>query len=314
MARRSPSRSRRRKARGHEILLQIPMRNATGGAPGPHALRPDEPATALRDDLAWLTSRFDGYDGVTNLLGAPVTDDETVMTALLRDVGKRGLFYVDDGLSRRETGLSVAAGLGVATLRADLVLDATADPRRDRRQSADAGGDRQAQGIRDRHGERLARPYGGHRPVRRRPRGAGDRPRLPGRSHRAERGRGTRRGGESVTKMSSQEISHYRPCVGIMLLNTAGWCSSGNGGPNARRTLSAAAISGRCRKGASIRRGPYDAAVRELTEETNVTSVEKTRRGAGLVQLRPACRRDEKGMARALPGAAAEMVCPAVHR
>ena len=116
------------KAKGHEILLQIPMRNVTG-SPGPHALRPDEPASALREDLAWLTSRFEGYDGMTNLLGAPVTADATVMTALMRAAGTRGLFYVDDGLSPRETGLAVAAGLDVPTLRADLVLDATADPR-----------------------------------------------------------------------------------------------------------------------------------------------------------------------------------------
>ncbi len=117
------------KAKGHEILLQIPMQNGAGAAPGPHALHPDESATALRDDLAWLMSRFDGYDGVTNLLGAPVTADEAVMTALLRDVRARGFYYVDDGLSKRETGLAAGARLDVPTLQADLVLDATADAR-----------------------------------------------------------------------------------------------------------------------------------------------------------------------------------------
>ena len=117
------------KAKGHEILLQIPMQNGTGGAPGPHALRPGASSAALRDDLAWLTSRFAGYDGVTNLLGAPVTADEGVMTALLRDVGTRGLFYLDDGLSPRGTALSIGPGLDVRVLKADLVLDATADAR-----------------------------------------------------------------------------------------------------------------------------------------------------------------------------------------
>ena len=117
------------KAKGHEILLQIPMQNGTGGAPGPHALRPGESGAALRDDLAWLTSRFQGYDGVTNLLGAPVTADEGVMTALLRNVGARGFFYLDDGLSPRGTALSIGPRLDVRVLKADLVLDATADAR-----------------------------------------------------------------------------------------------------------------------------------------------------------------------------------------
>jgi polysaccharide deacetylase 2 family uncharacterized protein YibQ len=105
------------------------MRNTTGAMPGPHALRPGESAAALHEDLAWLTSRFTGYDGVVNLLGAPVTADEAVMTGLMRDIGGRGLFYLDDGLSKRETGLAAAAGLDVPARRADIVIDATADPR-----------------------------------------------------------------------------------------------------------------------------------------------------------------------------------------
>lgn len=115
------------KTKGHEILLQIPMQNASGGPPGPHALRVGETKEALRADLAWLTSRFHGYDGVTNLLGAPVTADLPAMTALLTSVAADKLFYLDDGTSKRDISSNVAAGLGVPTLQADLVLDATPD-------------------------------------------------------------------------------------------------------------------------------------------------------------------------------------------
>ena len=116
------------KARGHEILLQMPMQNAGASTPGPHALRPGEPAAEVSADAAWLMGRIVGYDGVTNLLGAPVTADRPVMGALLKAVAARGLFYLDDGTSKRSLGQGLALEQGLPASRADVVLDATADP------------------------------------------------------------------------------------------------------------------------------------------------------------------------------------------
>ncbi len=124
------------RAKGHEILLQLPMESAPtpiGGsqgarALGPHSLAAGEAPAALKANLAWLMGRLKGYDGVTNLLGAAVTDTPATMTGVLRAVGERGLFYVDDGTSRRSLAVALAPGLGVPAGRADVVLDATADP------------------------------------------------------------------------------------------------------------------------------------------------------------------------------------------
>ena len=116
------------RAKGHEVLLQLPMQNALGGAPGPHALRPGEPAEALAGDLDWLMGRFAGYDGVTNLLGAPVTADTPLMTAVLKAVGNRKLFFVDDGTSKRSVVPGLAAQLDMPAKQVDVLLDATADP------------------------------------------------------------------------------------------------------------------------------------------------------------------------------------------
>ena len=116
------------KAKGHEILLQMPMQNTGGAAPGPHALRAGETPSEVASDAAWLMSRFDGYDGVVNLLGAPVTADRPAMGALLKAVAARGLFYLDDGTSRRSLGPGLALEEGMPAARADIVLDATADP------------------------------------------------------------------------------------------------------------------------------------------------------------------------------------------
>ena len=115
------------RAKGHEVLLQLPMQSAQG-SPGPHALRPDEAADALASDLTWLMSRFNGYDGVTNLLGAPVTTNAATMSEVLKTTGSRNLFFVDDGTSKRSLAPSLAAQLNVAAAQVDVVLDATADP------------------------------------------------------------------------------------------------------------------------------------------------------------------------------------------
>ncbi len=116
------------RGKGHEILLQLPMQSGSGSAQGPHALRPNEPADALGGDLDWLTSRFAGFDGVTNLLGAPVTADTSTMTAVLKAIGSRNLFFVDDGTSKRSVVPSLAAQLNIPATQVDVVLDATADP------------------------------------------------------------------------------------------------------------------------------------------------------------------------------------------
>ena len=114
---------------GHEILLLVPMQNASGvPLPGPHALQPGEPEPQVKVDVAWLLGRIEGYVGVVNMLGAPVTSDRNVMGTLLQAVAARGLFYVDDGTSKRSLGQALALTQGLPALRADVVLDATADP------------------------------------------------------------------------------------------------------------------------------------------------------------------------------------------
>ena len=116
------------KAKGHEVLLQLPMRNEGGSSPGPHALRADAATDGFKGDLAWLMDRFSGYDGVANLLGSPVTADTGAMTLVLKTAGARHLFYLDDGTSRRSVAESLAPDLNVEVAKADLVLDATGDP------------------------------------------------------------------------------------------------------------------------------------------------------------------------------------------
>ena len=77
-----------------------------------------------------------------------------------------------------------------------------------------------------------------------------------------------------MTGTSYQDVSHYRPCVGIMLLNAAGLVFIGQ--RKVKRTSEATGAGYLWQMpqgGIDPGEDPYDAAVRELAEETNVTSV-----------------------------------------
>ena len=73
----------RARGKGHEIMLQVPMEpfDFPNNDPGPQTLLTSLPAHANLDRLKWAMSRFGGYFGVTNYMGAKFTASEE---ALLR--------------------------------------------------------------------------------------------------------------------------------------------------------------------------------------------------------------------------------------
>lgn len=117
----------RARARGHEILLHAPMEpyDFPVENPGPHTLRAGSDALG---DLHWLMSRFTGYVGVVNFLGARFTAEAGALRPVLADIAARGLLYIDDGASPRSLAPSLASGLGLASARADAAIDARAKP------------------------------------------------------------------------------------------------------------------------------------------------------------------------------------------
>jgi len=69
-------------------------------------------------------SRFQGYIGIANYMGARFTASETAVEPLLRETGKRGLLYFDDGSSARSVANQIAGATNVPFAKADVVLDA----------------------------------------------------------------------------------------------------------------------------------------------------------------------------------------------
>ncbi|MSP21110.1 MAG: divergent polysaccharide deacetylase family protein [Alphaproteobacteria bacterium] len=97
------------RAAGHEVVLQLPMEplGYPANDPGPHTLLANAAAEDNLARLHWLLSRFTGYIGVTNYMGAKLSASADALKPILADLNARGLMFLD----ARETTNSVAATL-----------------------------------------------------------------------------------------------------------------------------------------------------------------------------------------------------------
>ena len=111
---------------GHESLLQVAMEpvDYPDNDPGPQTLLTSLSPEQNVDRLQWAMSRFQGYVGVVNQMGARFTASELSFTPILREIGKRGLIYVDDGSSLRSLASQIAGGGSLAFAKASVALDA----------------------------------------------------------------------------------------------------------------------------------------------------------------------------------------------
>ena len=80
------------------------------------------------DRLYWLLSRFQGYVGVANTMGARFTASDPAFTPILRETAKRGLIFVDDGSNARSVAGRIAGANNLPFARADVILDSVPTP------------------------------------------------------------------------------------------------------------------------------------------------------------------------------------------
>ena len=113
------------RADGHEVLLQIPLEpnNYPTENPGAHTLLTNLPREENMKRLQWMMSRYTGYVGVTNLMGAKFEASQEALTPVLEELKKRGLLYVDDGSVHESTtsqiGNTIGLDYAVATVQSD---------------------------------------------------------------------------------------------------------------------------------------------------------------------------------------------------
>jgi hypothetical protein len=116
----------RARAQRHEILLQIPMEpfDYPDNDPGPQTLLTSLGPEQNLDRLYWHLSRFQGYAGIANFMGARFVVTDAVMQPIVREASKRGLGYFDDGSAPRSVAPSLAAAQTVPFAKADVSIDA----------------------------------------------------------------------------------------------------------------------------------------------------------------------------------------------
>ena len=110
---------------GHEVLLQIPLEpeNYPTSDPGPHTLLTTLPLEENVKRLQWLMSRYTGYVGVTNHMGAKFETTQASLAPVLEEVKARGLLYLDDGSVQGSTAGQIASSIGLDYFVANVQID-----------------------------------------------------------------------------------------------------------------------------------------------------------------------------------------------
>jgi uncharacterized protein len=116
----------RARAQRHEVLLQLPLEpfDYPDNDPGPQTLLASATPEQNIDRMMWHMSRFQGYVGVGNFMGARFIATDTAMQAVAKEANKRGLALFDDGSSSRSVAPAAAEALGMPFARADFTIDA----------------------------------------------------------------------------------------------------------------------------------------------------------------------------------------------
>ena len=110
---------------GHEVLLEVPMEpfDFSDSDPGPHTLRVGMGEDSNTDRLVWALTRFTGYVGVTNLLGARLLSDADSLEPVLAYLTAHGLLFFDSGGAARSAVPDVAARTGTAFAQSTATID-----------------------------------------------------------------------------------------------------------------------------------------------------------------------------------------------
>jgi uncharacterized protein len=114
--------------RGAEILLHMPMEPKNGENPGPGALLGGMSDAEIEDKTLAALRAVPGAVGVNNHMGSKLSEEEGPMTAVLRVLAQRGLFFLDSRTSANTVGYKVARELGIPAAERQVFLDGDPTP------------------------------------------------------------------------------------------------------------------------------------------------------------------------------------------
>jgi polysaccharide deacetylase 2 family uncharacterized protein YibQ len=114
-ARRSVEWTLRARARGHEVLMDLPMepRSYPSSDPGPQALMTSRPTPDNLERLKWILGKGRELVGVVGQMGSAFVKNKRAVSPILRHLKQRGLIYVDNGDVPGNAAVTAARELAV---------------------------------------------------------------------------------------------------------------------------------------------------------------------------------------------------------
>lgn len=105
------------RARGHEVMLDLPMEPATfpNEDPGPQGLLTGLDAEENLNRLDWVLSRGSAYVGLASVLGSRFTTARSALEPVLKEVKDRGLIFLDRRTTDESLVSVIAEEIGLPT-------------------------------------------------------------------------------------------------------------------------------------------------------------------------------------------------------
>jgi len=103
------------RARGHEVMLDLPMEPASFPTqdPGPQGLLTHLTAEENLDRLDWVLSRGSAYVGLAGAMGSRFTASRSDLEPVLKDIKDRGLIFLDRRTTEHSVAPQVAQEIGL---------------------------------------------------------------------------------------------------------------------------------------------------------------------------------------------------------
>jgi polysaccharide deacetylase 2 family uncharacterized protein YibQ len=115
--------------KGHEIVLQVPMEpfDYPNNDPGRGTLVAEKGKATNLANLHQAMAEITNYTGIMNYMGARFLSDDKAMDPIMRDIGRRGLLFLDDGSTARSLSGDFAKAIGIPHAFGDVLIDAQLD-------------------------------------------------------------------------------------------------------------------------------------------------------------------------------------------
>ncbi len=110
-------------ARGHEVMVHIPMEPESDADPGPNALSTDQTSEQIASSLARQLDLFPGAIGFNNHMGSRFTADVRALLPVMREARARGLLFLDSRTTANTLAAKIGTAAGAETVSRDVFLD-----------------------------------------------------------------------------------------------------------------------------------------------------------------------------------------------